>query len=84
MKEIYKTSLWVGCVLAIAPILAQGYIFGKASDALASGSEAKFTLQGYQTYDYLALCLGGSIIVFVILRTLFMTLSTKSNSELSE
>ena len=84
MKEIYKTALWVGCVLCVAPIAVQGYMMGKAADALASGSKAKFTLNSYQTYDYIALCLGASIIIFVIARTLFMTLSTGSNSELSE
>ena len=73
MKDIYKHLLWVGCILCIAPLVVRGYMWGKCSDALGSGSQAKFNLPNYQTQEHLTLLLGAVIIAFVVVKIISET-----------
>jgi len=79
--DIYKHIVWVGCVICIAPLIVRGYMWGKCTDALAQGSQAKFTLPDYRGLDQIAVLLGAAIIVIVIIKVLVSSSSTKSSKE---
>lgn len=75
MKEIYKHILWVGCIMCITPLLVRGYMWGKCTDALADGSQARFTLPDYRGLDHLVVLLGAVIIGVVIIKALCASVS---------
>ena len=79
--DIYKNIVWVGCVICIAPIIVQGYMWGKATDAVAQGGQGNMRLPGYQSLDYLAVFLGAVIIAIVIIKVLLASSSIKSSKE---
>ncbi len=70
MKEIYKHILWVGCIMCVAPLVVRGYMWGKCTDALANGSNAKFTLPAFHRLEHTVVFLGAIIIATVIIRAL--------------
>ncbi len=80
MKEIYKHILWVGCIMCVAPLAVRGYMWGKCTDALASGSNAKFTLPDYHGLEHTVVFLGAAMIAIVIIKTLCMSRSEKKTS----
>jgi hypothetical protein len=79
--DIYKHIVWVGCIMCIAPLVVRGYMWGKCTDALASGSQAKFTLPDYRGLDHTVVLLGTAIIALVIIRALCTSFSMKKPKE---
>ena len=75
--DIYKHIVWVGCIMCIAPLAVRGYMWGKCTDALASGSQAKFTLPDYRGLDRTVVLLGTAIIAIVIITALYTSFSMK-------
>jgi hypothetical protein len=74
-NDIYKHIVWVGCIMCVAPLIVRGYMWGKCTDALASGSQAKFTLPDYRGLDHIVVLLGAAIIAIVIIRALCISFS---------
>ena len=80
MNEIYKHILWVGNIMCVAPLVVRGYMWGKCTDALASGSNAKFTLPGYHGLEHTVVFLGAAIIAIIIIKALCTSFSDKKSS----
>ncbi len=80
MKDIYKHILWVGCIMCVTPLAVRGYMWGKCTDALASGSNAKFTLPDYHHLEHIVVFLGAIIIAIVIIKALCTSFSDKKSS----
>ncbi|MCP4455529.1 MAG: hypothetical protein GY809_29065 [Planctomycetes bacterium] len=80
MKDIYKHILWVGCIMCVAPLAVRGYMWGKCTDALASGSKAKFTLPDYHGLEHTVVFLGAAMIAIVIIKAICMSRSGKKPS----
>lgn len=81
MKGIFKHLLWVACIMCVAPLVVRGYMWGKCTDALAEGSNAKFTLPDYHGLEHAVVLLGAAIIAIVIIKALCGTSGAKASQE---